>query len=100
MEISNWVIACVAIGSDDRSHIYATASEVDKDRCDCVTVSDYTLTNHLSIVKLNDLLCHIDTPFSECESKTFSDHNDSLSAVCTRFIVINIANNSPGWSVG
>jgi len=100
VEISDWVIVCVAIGSDDSSHIYATASEVDEDGCDCVTVSDYTLTNHLSIVKLNDLLCHIDTPFSECKSKTFSDHNDSLLEGCTRFTINKATDNSPGRSVG
>ena len=100
MEISDWVIVCVAIGSDDSSHIYATASKVGEDRCNCVTVSDYTLTNHLSIVELNNLLCHIDTPFTECESGDFPDHNDSLLAGCTRFTVTNIANNSPGVVVG
>jgi len=53
VEIPNLEIVSEAIGSDDRIHVDATASHVTHYLHSNRAVSNYTLANHLTIVKLN-----------------------------------------------
>jgi hypothetical protein len=76
IEVSDWVVRSVAIGSNEGCHINAATLEVTHDRSQQVWLY-HTLTNHLSIVELNNH--HIFHPLpKKCVSGTVPERSITL----------------------